>query len=137
MTIEEWLKKHASDPMDEWEQESLLSKLPKKMALKDMYEIPQELVLSIKMFPDEGWKQLNKDLKGLGSNSSDLELADGFLTFQLTWLEFNGFEILPDSPAEIRGQNYIYFDEGDIYRYYKGDLYEELANRFSEYLLGD
>jgi len=101
-TITMWIEnKVKTGKYNKWmyPEDYLFSKLPGKMKLSDMKEIDQDLVWSIKMFSDEGWKTIHKRVKSNSDSDAD-SLANGFIEFLNVWLEDNGFYIEIESPEK-------------------------------------
>jgi len=110
--------------------------------LKNMIKISEDKLFSSKMLSKEGWKQLNEVVPRRKYRHADCEkLADGLVEFIEIWLDNNDYFIdfyNFDIKQLKSGTVFIYYDDViDKYRYYRGNLEDDLTTRFSEYLLGD
>ena len=99
-------------------------------------KLPDDDLWTIKMFSDDGWKELNKKLKGITPHSSEEKLADGFLDFQIIWLDDHDFDMEIQEPSKVKDGKYYYLNN-DEWVWTKEDLMESLLTRYCDYLEGD
>lgn len=139
-TADEWVEiKH---PDDEWARDRLISRLPEGMPLYAMREIEDHQVYSIRMFSDEGWKELHKRCGDIAPGVDEETLADGFIDFQLIWIDDNELMIRIDEPDEVRRGIEIFYNEyTDEYVYWRRNgnksLFNTLIDRWCDYLIRD
>lgn len=109
----------------------------KMIPLASMEEIKEEDVVVGKVFSREDeaeWKEIVKN-NGLSQESSDVDIAEGFIAFVLFWQGCNGthFEIFkPDDRR--RGHDVFKCKKTNKLYKYKGELWKKLNKTYCAFL---
>lgn len=94
-------------------------------------------IWSIEMFSPEWWEKVNKECWYLTKDSSELDLWQGLSDFIHEWCEDNWYSIDVWNPKETKTGQSFFDDETGRYVFYRGNLFETLVARFSDYILWD
>ena len=93
------------------------------------------------MFSKDGWNEVNQlcdDVRVNQFGLDNVDLADGFMDFVMTWLDDNDLDIDIDDYQTDRNK-FIYYNGVDDEEYYtEGKTLEDmLLDRWADYLLYD